>query len=73
MLTDYQAQRFYEHVANTEMIDMRLKKLEELVQHQNRILTWIAKVMCSEISPGILDRADLKRDLRTITGDELLC
>lgn len=72
MLTDYQAERFYKHVADTEMIDMRLKKLEELVRQQNRLMTWMAKVMCSEIPPIILDRAELKRELRTITGDETL-
>ena len=74
MLTDYQAQRFYKHVADVEMIDMRLRKLEELVQQQNRLMTWMAKCMCAQL-PTLGGDGDVRRltpELRKITGDETL-
>lgn len=73
MLTDYQSQRFYKHVANTEMIDMRLKKLEELVQQHNRLMTWMAKCMCAQLqNNNDWQQRYLVPELRTITGDETL-
>ena len=74
MLTDYQSQRFYKHVADTEMIDMRLKKLEELVQQQTRLMTWMAKCMCAHLQAtgGWPQQRYLIPELRKITGDETL-
>lgn len=74
MLTEYQAQRFYKHVADTEMIDMRLKKLEELVQQQNRLMTWIASCMCAQlVGVDTVQCHTITESLRTITGDRTLC